>query len=297
MSLYSFLSRTFSDPGYPLRRMQWEAWRWTSERDVEMSSLHGAMTFSSKDQIIGRALYLTREFAMGDIETACRLLIREGKLSKKGNARLIDIGANIGTNCVPLVKNGLFKSAWAFEPEEKNVSYLLKNIQKNHLEDSIQVFPFALSDTSGGAELLMSESNFGDHRVRVGKPVDGSELSQRESKSVELKVLDEFMAKPENLNAEVSLIWLDTQGHEAKILRGARKLLSKGIPMVTEFWPEGIENSGESIDSFCAEILSHYKFFFDLREKEPRKRSCFELLSLAREYAINRDYTDLVLIS
>ena len=297
MSLYSFFARTVSDPGYPLRRMQWEAWRWTSERDVQVSSLHGAMSFSSKDQIIGRALYLTREFAMRDIETACRILVQEGKLSRTGNACLLDIGANIGTNCVPLLKNGLFKSAWAFEPEEKNVSYLLKNIRQNHLEKAVQVFPFALSDTAGTAELLMSDSNYGDHRVQVGTSAGGSELKQRAKKKIEIKMLDEIMAQPENIQTEVSLIWLDTQGHEAKILRGARTLLSKGVPMVTEFWPEGIENSGESIDTFCTELTRHYRFFFDLREKEPIKRPCSELLTLAREYAKNRDYTDLVLIN
>ncbi len=41
-------------------------------------------------------------------------------LGRRGLTSLIDIGANIGTICIPAVKCGLFDRAIAIEPEPLN---------------------------------------------------------------------------------------------------------------------------------------------------------------------------------
>jgi hypothetical protein len=42
--------------------------------------------------------------------------------------------------------------------------------------------------------------------------------------------------------AEIDLVWMDVQGHEAHVLAGATCLA--GVPVVTEFWPFGLRRAG-----------------------------------------------------
>ena len=69
----------------------------------------------TKDGIIGRVLFETGEFDFGKFETAHRLICeRRGKAP----ALLVDIGANIGTICIPAISRGLVQSAIAIEPAD-----------------------------------------------------------------------------------------------------------------------------------------------------------------------------------
>ena len=108
MSLATFVRRCLRDPKHFGRRLRWEAWQVVSEREIVIDSLHGRLVASTKDQIIGRALYLTRNFAIAEIDRAFDLLVREGLLRARGNGLLLDIGANIGTTCIYLVGSGRF---------------------------------------------------------------------------------------------------------------------------------------------------------------------------------------------
>jgi hypothetical protein len=66
---------------------------------------------------------------------------------------VFDIGANVGTVCIPLVLQGVFERALAFEPEQRNFGYLARNIEQNGLSDRVQGFQVALSSASGELEL------------------------------------------------------------------------------------------------------------------------------------------------
>ena len=44
-----------------------------------------------------------------------------------------------------------------------------------------------------------------------------------------------------SIDPKKNLIWMDTQGFEANILLGAKKLISSGAPIVLEFWPYGLK--------------------------------------------------------
>jgi FkbM family methyltransferase len=294
MSLSSFLTRCAHDPSYFVKRLRWETWRLSKEREVEIQSLHGRLRFSSKDQIIGRALYLTGEFAMSEIEHGYQLLVRDGVLKPTGNGILLDIGSNIGTTCVPLLKRGYFEKSLAFEPEPKNVALLRRNIESNALSDRIEVCPFALSSEEGKAELFISPKNFGDHRVRADA-TDGT-VADRKRIGIELKTLDRTLEEKNIPIERISLAWIDTQGHEGKVLKGARSLLNSSVPMVLEFWPEGLIASGESLDELCNLLASAYKSFYVLQDSTPVKRATTEISLLGRQLLQSRDYRDLVLL-
>ena len=64
---------------------------------------------------------------------------------------VINVGANIGYYCsVALNQN---KPVVAFEPMPQNLHYLYRNMQANHWESKIEIYPMALSNQVGIANI------------------------------------------------------------------------------------------------------------------------------------------------
>ena len=171
------------------------------------------------------------------------------------------------------------------------MSFLKKGIHQNALDDRVRVFPFGLSSESRSAALAKSDINFGDHRVGAGPAGE-----RRDSQSIRLERLDSVIGT-EGLPADdISLIWMDTQGHEGRVLAGAVGLRERKIPMVMEFWPSGLREAGESIEEFLEEIALRYRAYYVLQEVESTRREITALTELARRLKDAGDYVDLVLI-
>ena len=66
-------------------------------------------------------MFVKEEFDLNKFEKALDFLNKKKKIEN-----LYDIGANLGIICIPAVKRGLVKKAFAVEPEPKNFQ-LLKN--------------------------------------------------------------------------------------------------------------------------------------------------------------------------
>ena len=92
---------------------------------------------STRDKVIGRDIYVNGQFDFEKLEKALKLL--GNKFSAKV---LIDIGANIGTICIPSIKRKIFSTAIAFEPDPTNFTLLNANILLNHINDSIDTFNY-----------------------------------------------------------------------------------------------------------------------------------------------------------
>jgi len=94
---------------------------------------------NSNDRVIGISLYINGSY---EFDTFLHTLaILENKIKTE---TLIDIGANIGSICIPAVKRGIFKNCLAIEPEPYNFDLLTKNIFINNLSNKIQTFNVAL---------------------------------------------------------------------------------------------------------------------------------------------------------
>ena len=94
---------------------------------------------------------------------------------------------------------------------------------------------------------------------------------------------------------------IDTQGYEANILLGAKKLISSGTPIVIEFWPYGLKlnNSWDKLQ----DILKNFDYYYDLSEELIQKikinsESIKNLFSNWEEEEVNKHslYKDLLLI-
>lgn len=240
------------------------------------------------DRAIGREIYIHGAFDLAKLEAVLRIL-GEGR----HNDLLIDVGANIGPICIPAVKRRLFKKAIAFEPDPRNFDLLNANIHLNHLGGSIDARNLALGDRDGAVvTLTLSEDNYGDHRVCVDSGTGTGSLASRKTISVQSETLDSQvrLASPNN-----ALLWMDTQGHEGFILKGAKALLESRIPLVLEFWPAGMAGT-ESFPAMKRALCdAGYEYFIDLNAPTNRVALSEESLeALYRSVGEAGAYTDIL---
>lgn len=190
---------------------------------------------NSDDKVIGRQLYIK-----GSFDFDIFLLTLEILKNKIKRETLIDIGANIGSICIPAVKRGIFKNCLAIEPEPYNFDLLNKNIFINDVSNKIQTFNFALGQFDDEKiKFEKSEDNYGDHRIKSNSTEKNYfNEDKRKIIDVETKTLDKIM---KDLDPKETLLWMDVQGYEGFVLEGAINTLSKKPPLVIELEPYLIE--------------------------------------------------------
>lgn len=97
----------------------------------------------------------------------------------------------------------------------------------------------------------------------------------------------------------VDLVWMDAQGHEGHVLAGARQLIARGIPVLTEYWPYGLRRAG-GLDRFHALVADGYGTVIDLcsnRDKPPFALPAARVAQLADRYSEEfTSYSDLLLL-
>lgn len=286
-----------------LRRALWEVLHRTPERSLTARTKHGVLSFSSKDRAIGRLLFTRHEFELDKIDRAVRCAIAAGVLAPRNDGWLLDVGANVGSVCIPLVRGGTFTHAVAFEPEPKNYAHLVRSLALNGL-DGRAILPVnaALSSTNGAASLELAFGNFGDHRIRVEAPTSSHPDCREEDRSViavPVQRLDDAVRMLGIALDTVKLIWIDAQGHEAQVINGAPDLIDAGVPVVTEFWPYGLARAGDEGRRFAETLRTRFAAFYDLAEETPRRQPITEVARLFARYpaAPGTAFTDLVLVA
>jgi FkbM family methyltransferase len=245
---------------------------------------------NSSDTIIGRSLYVKGHYEFDTFLNVLKIL--ENKIKKK---TLIDIGANIGSICIPAIKRKIFENCIAIEPEPYNYSLLLKNIFINNVNDKIQTLNIALGQNDNEQlKFELSEDNFGDHRIKsTSNKKNFYDEDKRKVITVNVKRLDSII---KNCNPKNTLIWIDTQGYESFILDGGIITLSKKPPIVIEFWPYGLDkfNSYNLLKKNLIKV--GYEHFYDLSSKDtPKSLTGSTLNQIYLDYKSRKvDFTNLL---
>ena len=148
-------------------------------------------------------------------------------LVDKHNPIIFEIGANIGTDTLEfslMYPNGVIH---AFEPLPLHINKLVQNTQdcKN-----VKIISAALSDTNGLSKFYQS-SGYSGGSGSIFKPTlhlvrDTRTLFKAEDECmVPTVTLDRYL---QNLDLkEIDFVWIDAQGAELKILKGAIENLQK----------------------------------------------------------------------
>jgi FkbM family methyltransferase len=263
------------------RKLRWSMLRGgpgRTARILTVPTANGLLSFSNMDLHNARALYVKRAWELDLLEATLEHLKREGSLERPAADVLVEAGANIGMIAIAMLRRGAFREALAIEPDPLNFELLERNIRQNGLEGRIRPVRCALAESTGEAELELSDSNFGDHRVRVAS--DRKALMGEEGRAtvrVPLRSLDDVVESAGLQPERIGLVWIDVQGYEGHLFRGARRTLAGGSPVLTEFWPYGIQRSGMDRDAYAelARSLFDRMAVFDAtsRHFEPRDLS------------------------
>ncbi|MCG8406837.1 MAG: FkbM family methyltransferase [Phycisphaerales bacterium] len=195
-----------------------------------------------------------------------------------------DVGANLGVYTLLAAQHvGSTGRVHGFEPDQDNHDLLLKNITTNGYTN-VTVHRSAVADEVGMVSLYRRLEHRGDHRIYQ------AEGAARPSVEVPVTTLDAVFSESQQLD----VLKLDIQGAEPRALAGMTELL-KGNPelnLITEFWPEGLRQSGADPYAFLAALRDHgfaIRRINDQRE-QLEELSDDELLALCRKIR----YTNLL---
>lgn len=231
-----------------------------------VNTISGTIYVHRSDSVIGPSLKRTGTFQTDKVDEI--LLFLQSKLNFSPDL-FVDIGANIGTHILHAMKSCGFKRGLAFEPDPVNHALLKRNIAQADLLEKVQTYQLALSSRSGAATLELSESNFGDHRIRVFDQKASTFFKEDERRliSVLSDTCDKFFAENSIVLSINTLIWMDVQGHEGQVLSACKKLFSgREKPyVVCEFWPYGLDRAGGK-DMFF-DFLRSCAFVYEINQK------------------------------
>jgi FkbM family methyltransferase len=249
---------------------------------------------SAEDQELGRTVFIRGDYERMYMGAALGYLENEGH-SCTGKT-FIDIGANIGTSTVDALANFGFARAVCFEPDSRNFKLLRLNLVLNDLGDRAEAFHFALSSEDTFARLERSPTNFGDSRI--SNPAPSGEAPSGDG-VVECRSLDSLVDDGTVSLDEVGLLWLDTQGHDGFVMAGATKAVKSGIPVVVEYWPDGLRKN-RCLEPLEQAIRGGYGKVVDLRllchGLTAEATTEVAQLDRVRERYPHSDHTDLLLL-
>lgn len=188
------------------------------------------MTVDLRDRGISRDLYTygTRE------HRTVELFRRELEALSEtvgGTVRMIDVGANIGYfSLIATATLGESLEVVAFEPFERNLTLLRRNLERNGRAESVTVVPAAVGAHTGTAELqVSSHSNLvrvrSERTARDRRDVD-------ETETVDVWSLDGYLEAHELDPGSVHVVRMDVEGYEVEVLRGMASVLRAGSPLL-----------------------------------------------------------------
>jgi FkbM family methyltransferase len=207
----------------------------TDSASADIDGLH--YTFSTDDWIIGRSLYIKGGWDDEFLECAVDLLRERAKSRPFSEGTFVDIGANIGTTTIQALHRYRASRVIAVEPSPRCLPYLYANLAANRLASRCDIVEAALSDRPGEVAFKVGENNSGAGQV-IAK--DGTQ-----DHVVKSQRLDDVIAALNVGYDEISLVWIDTEGHEYRVLSGAEKVIAAGTPIIIEFWPHQLRENGD----------------------------------------------------
>jgi len=151
-------------------------------------------------------------------------------------AVIYDVGANVGFyTFLAAAKAGKVGTVYAFEPLAENLSFLWQHIRLNQL-CNVAVYPAAVSDVAGKLRFSRGGSRYSGH------------LNDQGEIEVAAVTLDQFVF--EEGNPPPSLIKIDVEGDEGRVLRGTRRLLCTTHPVIF------LATHGKQVHQECCDLLT-----------------------------------------
>ncbi len=166
-----------------------------------------------------------------------------------------DVGTNYGFYSSLALTMGA--QVHAFEPSPHCLSYLRESFAASNDRARVTLNPIVLSDTPGRVDFFdMSEGHKSGMSTIESSIAQGSGMHYKK-RSVEASTLDRYVAT----NPPPTVMKIDTEGSESKVLKGAHALLRDHSPViVVELWG-GEQDTGNSQEAVSLLMSLGYRSF------------------------------------
>jgi FkbM family methyltransferase len=138
----------------------------------------------------------------------------------KGTITVVDVGSNVGYFTISIAKY-LDKTSkiLSIEPSEQNITRMKKVLQRRTIVQKIEIVNAGASDSNGVGYLKIDPKNPSNHQISSAK---------KGCIEIKLLTLDSICSGI----GDISLVKIDVQGHELKVLKGADKLIAEQLPIL-----------------------------------------------------------------
>lgn len=184
-----------------------------------VTARHGLLLANPNDFYIGKAIIDYGEYS----EIELRLLLQ---LANIADSTVIEIGANIGTHTIPLAKllEARKVDLIAFEPQQFVFQNLCANLALNNISN-VRTLPLACGDE--GRTVWYKRPNY----EKLGN-FGGIGMSEEKKKGIPAQSVQCIRLDDALTNSKVSLLKIDVEGFEQKVLIGAQELIKSNRPIL-----------------------------------------------------------------
>ena len=188
-----------------------------------IATRHGPMLVNPNDVYMGQSFLRYGECCEHEIQTLLQFLMHPQHLP----GMVIEVGSNMGVHTIPLGRalSAQNRTMLAFEPQPVIFQQLCANLALNGLMNVI-ARPYACSARPGTVSFdppdYRSPGNFGGTVMK-----NSAHPASSTTQTVACYPLDTFVH-----DAPVSLIKIDVEGHELRVLQGAQGTLARSHPIL-----------------------------------------------------------------
>ena len=247
------------------RKLLWFPSCWIKRKNIIIKTMQGRykIRFERNDSI-SYNLFVNNNYELKMMEKIINFLVDDEYIKKK--KVFFDIGANMGTTTISAQKIFGFEKCISFEPDKGNLSLLIDNCKNNGV--SLYLVPYAMG--SGTKKKMVKNKNPNDtHFISIGP--------------IETKRLDEYI---KSLNQYRSVVWIDAQGSEFDILKGASEFIKKKAIFILEFHQRVMERANVDLTYYVRFINQYWEYVWIYDNGKMYKRKPGVLLALSKPITI-----------
>jgi FkbM family methyltransferase len=211
----------------------------------------------------------------------------------KKNTIIIDVGANIGFESLYFAKKYPANLVYSYEPTSIPFNCLSKSKDLNGLEN-LKIFKLGVGEKSGMVTIhAATNETYNKGLASIESNFDLDDTFTKET--IDIITLDEHVTE----NMPVSLIKIDVQGYEIKVLEGAITLIEKDRPVIIYEHFEGYYSNPQELRDKIENLLFSlgYELYIIRSKNTFRPHKFLEKVDLKSRKEINGDIVALPLRS